>query len=408
MFEEITAKIAKFIAGQGTAVDASGKLPEVLTDIINLIPDVSGFFEKANIVGSTGQNTDKVMSQKAVTDALAELAPSYMVEVTYADLKAIRDDDGLIPGMFYRITDYETKIEGNASVVGINAVVANHPFDVIVLALTENTISEDAWATLHDGDTYFANNNLSAWRLKYSLDNNKSLFGWADETNGKGVIYCLTDEFNNCMPFDFKNIKNVTNLLLDQNQYVVSIDGADATLTIARNVFVSPRVDSGVYKIPKFTASVGNNPVYDIFVGSGCDVNFNGSYFQNVRFEAGASFDLKVSLIDCHFGQNTRFSSLYENFSAIYRNINVGSNSKVEISSEIIDSENIVIGSNTYVTIMHSGSSGNLQNYNIGSMIGNSSSSRNITLERGRNYMTFVGKNSSGETKTWCPADLVQ
>ena len=48
--------------------------------------------------------------------------------------------------------------------------------------------------------------NMNAWELKYCLDNDKELFGWAD-TNGKGVIYYMKDEFGNEAPYDFKNVK---------------------------------------------------------------------------------------------------------------------------------------------------------------------------------------------------------
>lgn len=47
--------------------------------------------------------------------------------------------------------------------------------------------------------------NMNAWELKYCLDNDKELFAWAD-TNGKGVIYYMKDEFGNEAPYDFKNI----------------------------------------------------------------------------------------------------------------------------------------------------------------------------------------------------------
>lgn len=48
--------------------------------------------------------------------------------------------------------------------------------------------------------------NMNAWEIKYCLDNDKALFDWA-ETDGKGVIYYLKDEFGNEAPYDFKNIK---------------------------------------------------------------------------------------------------------------------------------------------------------------------------------------------------------
>ena len=56
-------------------------------------------------------------------------------------------------------------------------------------------------------DPYFANCKLSAWEIKYSLDNDKTRFWWADETNGTGVIYYMKDEYDNECPYDFKNIQ---------------------------------------------------------------------------------------------------------------------------------------------------------------------------------------------------------
>lgn len=123
-----------------------------------------------------------------------------LVKITYSELKLLRDNSQLTPGSFYRITDYVTTTTQSET------QSANQPFDVIVLALSENTLCEDAKAILHEGDTYFADSDLSSWELKYCLDNDKTRFEWADETNGKGVIYYIKDEFNNECPYDFKNI----------------------------------------------------------------------------------------------------------------------------------------------------------------------------------------------------------
>lgn len=64
--------------------------------------------------------------------------------------------------------------------------------------------------TVYDGDTYFheAGVNLSAWQIWYCLDNDRSRFAWAVPSylGGKGVIYRMIDEFENDCPYDFKNI----------------------------------------------------------------------------------------------------------------------------------------------------------------------------------------------------------
>lgn len=94
--------------------------------------------------------------------------------VTYAELKAMRDGGQLVAGQSYRITDYETRT------TQADTSAAGHNFDVIVTALDAHTLSEDAHAIQHDGDEYFSGSNLAAWRLRYCLDNDVDRFAWAD------------------------------------------------------------------------------------------------------------------------------------------------------------------------------------------------------------------------------------
>ena len=127
-------------------------------------------------------------------------------KITYSELVELRDNSKLVPGMWYQITDYvTTSTESETECAG-------HLFDIVVIANSNNTLSELAKACQHDGEDYFQNSNLEAWTLKYCLDNDVDRFGWADEENGKGVIYRLTDERNNSCPYDFKNIKFRYNL----------------------------------------------------------------------------------------------------------------------------------------------------------------------------------------------------
>lgn len=190
------------------------------------------------------------------------------VSLTYAALKALRDQGKLSPGQYYRITDYVTVT------VQADTQSAGHQFDVIVRADSPSVLSETAWAAKHDGDNYFASSKLEAWQLKYCIDNDVARFGWVmrnsiiisnveylrsesddvegaaypycwvsgtnkrytasetpstgsgqahssstggssysvsavytDDGSGKGVIYWMKDEFGNEFPFDFKNIQ---------------------------------------------------------------------------------------------------------------------------------------------------------------------------------------------------------
>lgn len=137
----------------------------------------------------------------------AEIDTDQAKSVTYAELVNLRNNNLLVPGMFYRITDYNCSINETTSVGGVAGYhSAHHPFDIVLLALSENKLAERGWATHHEGDTYFADCNLAAWQVWYCLDNDTSRFTWADNTSGKGVIYRLIDEWDNDCCYDFKNI----------------------------------------------------------------------------------------------------------------------------------------------------------------------------------------------------------
>ena len=95
------------------------------------------------------------------------------VQITYAELKSLRDAGKLVSGQQYRITDYTctTTQTGTKS--------AGHVFDIIVTADDESTLNEVARAALHTGDKYFSGCNLSAWKIWYCLDNDTNRFAWA-------------------------------------------------------------------------------------------------------------------------------------------------------------------------------------------------------------------------------------
>ena len=192
---------------------------ESFNEIIAFLEGIEDSASLDAIVASIQQEIAKVSNGLADTDAkLTELStkveninPTQMVSVTYAELVALRDNGELIAGMQYRITDYVTTTAQE------NTKSAGHQFDVIVTADNKNTLNEVARACLHEEDTYFseADANLAAWQIWYSLDNDTERFAWADAENGKGVIYRMIDEFENDIPYDFKNIQFVRILRFD-------------------------------------------------------------------------------------------------------------------------------------------------------------------------------------------------
>ena len=145
----------------------------------------------------TNPNTTGVKTLQTVLSTDMSNAES----IAYTSLKTLRDNSGLVPGKWYRITDY------TCTTTQTDTQSAGNLFDIILCADDINQLNENAYATHHSGDTYFTNSKVEAWKLKYCIDNDNTRFGWADTTNGKGVIYYMKDEFNNECPYDFKNIQ---------------------------------------------------------------------------------------------------------------------------------------------------------------------------------------------------------
>ena len=86
-----------------------------------------------------------------------------------------------------------------------------------------------------DDPNYFADSKLSAWQLKYCLDNDITRYLYTDPEKGKGVIYYLEDEFGNKGDFDFKNIQH--------KRYKVTDDSADGILSLLDGQYVGFNAD---------------------------------------------------------------------------------------------------------------------------------------------------------------------
>ena len=149
--------------------------------------DLSEYAKKEDIATINGKS---IINGGNITIEGGGGATAPMVSVTYAELKALRDNGELIAGMQYRITDFVTTTAQE------NTRSAGHQFDVIVTADNENTLNEVARACLHEGDTYFseAGAKLEAWQIWYSLDNDTQRFAWADNT-GVQVLKLQVNEY---------------------------------------------------------------------------------------------------------------------------------------------------------------------------------------------------------------------
>ena len=188
----------------------------------------------------TADSADKLNENARAADRKRELLPWFEHHESDPAERYFYVDSVVIEGLtLYRWVSYE---ELNAAAwkpnhrpqylltekrdVGIGDVVWG--YQVIDDGSYEHNSEYEAGGTLKTivnvgegympGLDYFANSKLEAWKLKYCLDNDATRFAWADEVNGKGVIYRMIDEFNNDVPYDFKNIQYQTRPGFTYNQ----------------------------------------------------------------------------------------------------------------------------------------------------------------------------------------------
>ena len=102
--------IAEIWSGNGWVELQSEEITEDIKEILDDIEVLSG----------------EVVGHGQAIDAL-ELKIDDLVEITYSDLKALRDAGNLVPGRQYRITDYD------CTTVQEDTQSAMKPFDIIVV-----------------------------------------------------------------------------------------------------------------------------------------------------------------------------------------------------------------------------------------------------------------------------------
>ena len=235
--------------------------------------------------------------------AAAKLA----VSITYTALKALRDGGKLVPGTWYRITDY------TCTTTQDNTQSAEHPFDIIVRADDASHLNENGYAAHHEGDEYFANCKLEAWELKYCLDNDTNRFAWADDENGTGVIFYMKDEWNNECPYDFKNItfqRWAVDDIQAANGYTLSQDAIDSLV----EAFVYDD-ESQPKRFAHQSSTYQQGPVSFVVDGSNSDFYYTFSWInedgdildasvnaQNITSDEGYLGVTKNTIASCNAG----------------------------------------------------------------------------------------------------------
>lgn len=230
--------------------------------LINVVKgDINTAIQNGNYTRNTDTQTNiefNTPTKQILLDGVP-YSNSPLTKVTWQELKDLRDNSKLIPGNFYRITDYQCTTSQT------DTRSAGHQFDIVLLALSENKLAEEGWAmehpadiydvTFNDGVTkkcyiwitpnvdysylvidiethlgaeididrltidenekvatcfresnrlqdpcplnYFGRCNLAAWKVWYCLDNDKSRFAWAYDNpqNPDTIVFDMEPEY---------------------------------------------------------------------------------------------------------------------------------------------------------------------------------------------------------------------
>ena len=410
---------------------------------------------KKTFSGGISMNNTKILDVTAPTangDAANKqyvddtVKDNIATQVTYAELKSLRDAGKLVPGTQYRITDYTCTTTQAAT------KSAGHVFDIIVTADDESTLNEVARAVKHEGDIYFANSDLNAWKIWYCLDNDTTRFAWADETNGKGVIYRMIDEFNNDVPYDFKNIQfyrkwnagkslwssissdstgvpcytfsskgnSVTTVFTDMS--LLAADGIYSNVikksvstnkqTLNNNCFFGDNCYSNTFGGNCKQNTFGNYCYWNTF-GNNCNNNTFGNGFQYNTFGNGC--DSNTFGNNCK--QNTFGNGCDSNIFGNNCNNNIFGNECMYIKFALAATKYNYYRYNRfgygcqYIVFTGAKTASNsqqVQNYNFAQGLqGTNSAYLTIDGVRNLSYETKVAKNSAGELKIYCEADFI-
>ena len=217
-----------------SALDSGSTNPvqnSAITISLNEIEEVVG----ASLWDLNAKTVDNKRAISALTESLSGMQDC--ITTTYDELKTMRDDEELKPGVWYRITDYQcTTSQANTS-------AATHQFDILVLATDTNKLSEEARAVNHSGDTYFTGSTLGAWKVWYCLDNDTDRFAWV----------CDSFTCNASTPIgDFDDYQLIRDSARDSNGlygyklYQDQGNGASATVNFLSH---SKIVGSGTYTV---------------------------------------------------------------------------------------------------------------------------------------------------------------
>lgn len=330
-----------------------------------------------------------------LTETLYNSNNSKYIKTTCDNIKLLKHNNQLIPGSFYQITDYEYDV--------VDGLSAEHQFDIIVQAINNNTLSEDAKAIKHDivgTDTGFKSITFQGEHFNYL----KSKY-----VKFKDGYRTLIDIFNNSDSIcwvKYEGLGNWSALIVSDSSFVENDDEIITTI-YDDTWFSSP----SSYDFLEF---------FDYFYESDLSAwklkyclepteeRFEGKIIENVS--GFVRISISPTFNDCNFGHDK--DNLFRALGTRFNNI---STTKVKNTTNVVKSHFLSLGfdNETDLYTMSTGYSASLRTIKTIWVVKEEAESDNIDT------IVVGGKTSSdgtwsylqsrlGDTFTWESAQKIQ
>lgn len=263
------------------------------------------------------EDTKKLWSNGVYYNALQDVIP-----IAHSDLQLLQNNNSLVPGQQYRITDYVTTTHPDDP----DVISAEHQFDIIVIADSDSVLNKDARIVAHtlssdNIDDYYNNFDLSSIRIQYDLNY------VTGAENCKGAILLWEDTWGNKFDYDITNIK-----------YRIKVDEINNNELFYSDLFTEV-------------------PTEDTWWFTGSSVEGDNLYLngriKNCNIINSKVINISGKLNECYF-----YDSTVRARSGIVEKINVYSSSVyLSGSCEVVNinnSSNIYLCTSYYVNINHS------------------------------------------------------
>lgn len=211
--------------------------------------------------------------------------------IDYATLSPLVHDRELVPGRWYIINDFFTKVKSSSTYDSEQLT-----FGIAVVALDEGTLSHHGYGVyVGDGDygSFVRPERLEGIEVLYDFEPAANKYGFYPTTGGSGVVYWMRDKYGNEAPYDFLNIRFKRSDEMVPTFHATSYDSGKIKGNIIR----------------------GRGQLFDVVFGSGSHTNnlvlgsrisVAGNSYRNTF--NGSDIDVQAGCNDCIFGAGRRIT----------------------------------------------------------------------------------------------------